>query len=298
MYDYTRVTLELKQLAERYEPCHLSSAGKSLCGRSLYLFRIGNGTKNVLYAGAFHGLEGITAAVLTHFCRRICQAQESNLTVYGVPVRPLLEKISFYCIPMVNPDGVEISVCGEKTAGKYSNISAGKAHRWQANARGVDINHNFDAGWHVLHQMEQNAGITGPGPTRYGGAFPESEPETSALTALCRKIPFRLVIALHTQGEEIYWQYGEHTPKESSSMAEKFAEVSGYRAAFPEPMASFGGFKDWFIETFHRPGFTIEAGKGKNPLPFSKLCAIESKIFPILAIGLQMAALENYGISH
>ena len=80
-------------------------------------------------------------------------------------------------------------------------------------------------------------------------------------------------------------------------MAEKFAEVSGYRAAFPEPMASFGGFKDWIIETFHQPGFTIEAGKGKNPLSFSKLCAIESKIFPILAIGLQMAALENYGIS-
>lgn len=297
MYDYNRVTLELQQLDNRYETCHLSSIGKSLCGRSLHLFRIGSGEKKVLYAGAFHGLEWITAAMLTHFSRRLCQAQESGLTVYGIPVQPLLKEISFYCIPMVNPDGVQISLCGEQTAGKYSSISTGKTHQWQANARGVDINHNFDAGWHVLHQMEQNAGITGPGPTRYGGAFPESEPETSALTALCREIPFELVMAFHTQGEEIYWQYGEHTPNVSKFMAEELAHISGYHAAFPEPMASFGGFKDWFIETFRRPGFTIEAGKGKNPLPFSKLCGIESKVFPLMAMGLKMASDENYGIS-
>lgn len=45
MYDYNRVTLELQQLDNRYETCHLSSIGKSLCGRSLHLFRIGSGEK-------------------------------------------------------------------------------------------------------------------------------------------------------------------------------------------------------------------------------------------------------------
>lgn len=79
MYDYNRVTLELQQLDNRYETCHLSSIGKSLCGRSLHLFRIGSGEKKVLYAGAFHGLEWITAAMLTHFSRRLCQAQGKRL---------------------------------------------------------------------------------------------------------------------------------------------------------------------------------------------------------------------------
>ena len=176
MYEFQRLTREVRLLARRYECCRLSEVGKSLCGRPLYLLRVGSGEIPVLYAGAFHGLEGITAALLVHFCRRLCQAQESGLTVYGIPVRPLLERCTLYCVPMVNPDGVEIALSGEQAAGDYGPICAGNTHRWQANARGVDLNHNFDAGWHVLREMERNAGITGPGPTRYGGHYPESEP--------------------------------------------------------------------------------------------------------------------------
>lgn len=289
MYDDTRLTREAQQLADRYEICRISSIGKSLCGRTLHLLKIGTGPVPVLYAGAFHGMEWITSAMLLHFCRRLCQAQESGLTVYQIPMRPLLREITLYCVPMVNPDGVEISLHGESAAGDYAPVCTGKTHRWQANARGVDINHNFDAGWHVLHEMEQNAGITGPGPTRYGGHYPESEPETTAITALCRKIPFAMAIAFHTQGEEIYWQYGQHTPKISRAIAERLAQASGYQVSQPEALASMGGFKDWFIDTFHRPGFTVEAGKGRNPLPFTQLPAIEGKLFPLMACGVYAA---------
>jgi hypothetical protein len=30
------------------------------------------------------------------------------------------------------------------------------------------------------------------------------------------------------------------------------------------------GYKDWFIEEYTRPGYTIEAGLGRNPLPISQ----------------------------
>ena len=80
MYEFQRLTREVRLLARRYECCRLSEVGKSLCGRPLYLLRVGSGEIPVLYAGAFHGLEGITAALLVHFCRRLCQAQESGLT--------------------------------------------------------------------------------------------------------------------------------------------------------------------------------------------------------------------------
>ncbi len=290
MYDYQTLTRDAEALSSRYECCRLSSAGTSLCDRSLHLLTIGYGDTPVLYAGAFHGLEWITAAILYHFCRRLCQGEESGLTVYGTPVRPLLRKITLYCIPMVNPDGVEISLHGESSAGKYAPVSAGKTHRWQANARGVDLNHNFDAGWHVLREMEQNAGITGPGPTRYGGHFPESEPESAAIAALCRRVPFSLAAAFHTQGEEIYWKYGAHTPDISREIARKMADASGYCIAEPEALASMGGFKDWFLDCFHRPAFTIEAGKGKNPLPFSQLTAIEGRLFPLMMEGLLSGA--------
>ena len=35
-------------------------------------------------------------------------------------------------------------------------------------------------------------------------------------------------------------------------------------------MSSFAGYKDWFIKVFRRPGFTIEAGSGENPLPIGQ----------------------------
>ena len=235
MYDSQRVTREAQQLASRYEICRLSEIGKSWCGRSISMLQIGKGSRPVLYAGAFHGMEWITAPLLLHFCRRLCQAWESGLTVYRLPIRPLLEEITLFCIPMVNPDGVEICLHGPASAGEYAAAikKSGQQARWQANARGVDINHNFDAGWKKLRQLEIESGITGPGPTRYGGDFPGSERETTALISLCRQVPFSLVMAFHSQGEEIYWQYGEHTPAISHTLANTYSMVSGYRVAHP-----------------------------------------------------------------
>ena len=33
---------------------------------------------------------------------------------------------------------------------------------------------------------------------------------------------------------------------------------------------SHAGYKDWFIQEFRKPGFTIELGVGVNPLPLSQ----------------------------
>ena len=61
-------------------------------------------------------------------------------------------------------------------------------------------------------------------------------------------------------------------------MALKMAELSGYKLSAPEGLAVGGGFKDWFIEEFAKPGFTIEIGKGKNPLPLSDIVEIYDKL--------------------
>ena len=99
--------------------------------------------------------------------------------------------------------------------------------------------------------------------------MPESEPETRAIVRLCERVRYERVLALHSQGREIYWDFGKNTPKSCLALAEEMAKVSGYKVANPEPIATGGGFKDWFIERFHRCGFTVEMGTGKNPLPLS-----------------------------
>ena len=118
------------------------------------------------------------------------------------------------------------------------------------------------------------------------GDYPESEPETRALAELCRRIPFRHAVALHTQGEEIYWRYGDHTPPQSYLMAQVLGAVSGYAVADPSPTAAHGGFKDWFIDTFRRPAFTLELGRGQNPLPLREFESIYAKAREMLLLSL------------
>jgi g-D-glutamyl-meso-diaminopimelate peptidase len=144
----------------------------------------------------------------------------------------------------------------------------------------VDINHNFDAGFDTECADMPRV----PAPRRFRGECPESEPETQVLCGLCRRMSFRHVTALHTQGEEIYWKYGEHTPPQARMMAQIMASACGYTVKAPTGSAAFGGFKDWFIDTFHRPGFTIEMGRGKNPLPLSDFEEISERTMEMLLL--------------
>ncbi|WP_036723985.1 M14 family zinc carboxypeptidase, partial [Paenibacillus forsythiae] len=98
-----------------------------------------------------------------------------------------------------------------------------------------------------------------------GGPAPLSEPEAAALAALCGKAPPDMAVSLHSQGQEIYWNYRGYEPPESQEIAERLARAGGYRAvALTE---SDAGFKDWFIMKYGKPGFTVELGLGRNPLP-------------------------------
>ena len=65
-------------------------------------------------------------------------------------------------------------------------------------------------------------------------------------------------------------------------IAQVLASSSGYTLARPTGTASHGGLKDWFIEEFHRPGFTIEIGRGKNPLPITELEPIYAHLIEML----------------
>lgn len=260
-------------LCARYRFLCTAPIGRSVQGRNLWGLTLGTGKRRVLMAAAFHASEWLTSLVCLRLCEELCYALEHEQPLCGWEVRRAMTGRSVVFVPMVNPDGVEIAL-GDPSL------------RWQANAGGVDLNHNFNAGWEILQQSEKENGITGPCARQWGGPHAESEVETKALVSLCRRADFRHVVALHSQGEEIYWQYGEHTPPESQLMALSMAAVSGYRVGMPTGLASHGGFKDWFIEEFRRPGFTIELGKGVNPLPLSDFETIYEKAREMLLLSV------------
>ncbi len=288
--DYGVVCQLIHALCARYSFFSAAPIGQSVVGRAIVGLTLGDGDERALMAAAFHGQEWLTALICLRLCEDIGEAYDTNTTLDGWDIRRALRDRTLMWVPLVNPDGVEIALHGSVGAGSYSmlvNEAGGDiAGRWQANARGVDINHNFNAGFETLQQIERKSGICGPCARQWGGPYPESEPETQAMVRLCRNVDFRQVTALHSQGEEIYWQYGKRTPPSAELIASVMAVSSGYTVAAPGGLAGHGGFKDWFIESTGRPGFTIELGRGQNPLPLADFEEIYRKAREMLLIAL------------
>jgi g-D-glutamyl-meso-diaminopimelate peptidase len=94
-----------------------------------------------------------------------------------------------------------------------------------------------------------------------------------------------LTISYHTQGKEIYWNFQNINPPRGYEIGKRFASSSGYVLADVPYNSSFAGFKDWFIQTYNRPGYTIEAGIGENPLPISQFDEIYRDNLGILVLG-------------
>lgn len=282
----------LRRMQRQYPFLTVQELGRSVLGRPVWALQLGECRERVLFAGAFHGMEWLTCSLLLCFAEELCFALDAGVDMAEIDVRRALLGRGLVIVPCVNPDGVEICLHGADAAlglrDSVRQLSGGDTAHWQANARGVDLNHNYDAGWYILRQLEITAGITGPGPTRFGGYGPESEPETQLMTALCRSAAFRHVLAFHSQGEEIYGDYGATSPRGAAMMLRILALTSGYRPVTATGLAAHGGFKDWFISEFGRPGFTVEIGRGENPLPLRDLPEIYERLREMMTLAAIM----------
>lgn len=280
--DHTAVIKELNRLASAHRELFMTTIGSSVLGKPIPALRIGKGDKKLLYVGCHHALERLTSALLLRFTEELCEYFSKGRQQYGISAEYIFKTRCIYIIPMLNPDGVEIALHGADAApllkDRLIKINRGSDDfsKWQANARGVDLNHNYNAGFEEYMKVEKEMGISGPAPSLYSGEFPESEPECAALCNFIRALePFEYIFSFHTQGEEIYWEYNGNSPKKSKGAAQLLSRASGYRLCSPEnKSANYGGLKDWYIEKFNRPAFTIECGRGENPLPPSQLAAI------------------------
>ena len=153
----------------------------------------------------------------------------------------------------------------------------------------MDLNLQYPAGWLQAREIKFSQGFTRPAPRDYVGRAPLSQRESIALAQYTEDLDPALVLAYHTQGKVIYWQFEDWEIPGAQALAEEFARVSGYTLEDTPYQSAYAGYKDWFIKTFRRPGFTIEAGSGENPLPLSQFDEIYRDNLGILvtaALGL------------
>lgn len=288
-YDYLRCVWEMNEFSKRTKGAEIFSIGESVMEKKIYCISYGKGRKTLFLNGAHHGLEYITSGFLMRFLRELASANENGCDMLGYDVGVLLERVKLYVVPMVNPDGVDIAVNGLDITNPHHRrlISMVGIHSfnkvWQANARGVDINHNYDALWSVVEKA--------PSPTKHGGEYPESEPETKAVCDFIRTNTPDMLMAFHSQGGEIYYDFDGLAAEEDRKLAEKMSAESGYPVMSPTGSASFGGLKDWFIKEFGKTGFTVEMGKGKNPLPEERIAEFFEENAKIILIAMSHLAM-------
>ena len=267
------------RLTQRYPFCRSELLTETAFGRPVRTLVIGNGPRKVFYSAAHHANEWITTPVILKFVEEFAQALENGGEIWGIPAMQLAETATIYTIPMVNPDGVAL-VTGEIQPGQvqYAAAEAIAAEfpdipfpdGWKANLLGTDLNLNYPAGWLQARENKFALGYTRPAPRDFVGRSPLNQTETRALAGYTEAINPALVLAYHTQGKVIYWQFEDYEVPGARDLGERCAQVSGYTLEDTPFESAFAGYKDWFIKFFRRPGYTIEVGLGENPLPLSQ----------------------------
>ena len=283
-FDHSALMERVHTLADTYSFVTLSYIGTSILDRASPVLHIGNGERRVLYVGAHHGMEWITSLVLVQFFEELCDVIEKKRRVCGMYPCDLLSGYTLSILPMLNPDGVEYQIHGVSENNplreRLLDMNGGSEDFsfWQANARGVDLNHNYDAGFAEYKKLEREEGIKKGAPTRYSGECAESEPEVSALCNLIRFMaPWRGVMTLHTQGEEIFAPSCKESTK-GVVTARRLSQLTGYKLSRAEGLAAYGGMSDWCAQKMSIPSFTMECGRGKNPLPIAQTSSIYNTI--------------------
>ncbi len=247
--------------------------GESELGSPLVAFVLGNGERKILIQASIHAREYITSFMAI---RLIEALRESQLNAQLIVV------------PVMNPDGVRICDEGadfikdEKCKAVISKILKTTPKRlYKANANGVDLNCNFDAGWGTGSQNKFDA----PSFANFVGFFPNSENEVQSLISLTKSFLPNLTLSLHTKGEVVYFGYAGQ-PEKTRAQQQKYLKViekaSKYKGVFTT--GSGGGYKDYCLLRLDITGFTIEFGSDKlsHPISLTHLDELFDKLYAIV----------------
>lgn len=294
VYSYEKMQNDIRNLKARYPFIQIENIGESVIKRQIPCIKLGKGPNEVMYSASIHANEWITSLVLMKFVEDFCDAYEKNIDIYEHNAGMIFETSSIYIVPMLNPDGVNLVTGNVKEgteeynhykmiANNFTNISFPSG--WKANYNGVDLNLQFPADWEKAREIKFAQGFNKPAPRDFVGFGPLTEPEALAIYNFTLVHNFRLILAYHTQGEVIYWKYADYMPIDAEEIGKIFSKVSGYYLADTPMQSANAGYKDWFIKQYNRPGYTIEAGLGRNPLPIEQFDKIYEDNIGILTLG-------------
>ncbi|QGQ95650.1 gamma-D-glutamyl-meso-diaminopimelate peptidase [Paenibacillus psychroresistens] len=293
VYTYEIMTKDIVRLAAAYpDLITYKSIGTTLYGRQIWAVKLGKGTPAVFINASHHAREWLTTTLTMNMIDQYAQAFVNKKKILEFNVQELLNKTSIWFVPMVNPDGVTLQQKGAKAfptniRAKLIQMNGGSDDfsKWKANAEGIDPNRQYDADWEHITAISYR-----PNWKNYKGIAPVQTAEAKTLVNFTKEIKPEIALAYHSAGEILYWNF--HTKAENLNRDKKMAltltYLTGYSLVPDVASPSGGGYTDWFIQEFNKPGFTAEIGRklGEDELPLSSFGGIwgQNK-----AVGLYLA---------
>jgi g-D-glutamyl-meso-diaminopimelate peptidase len=296
VYTYEKMMKDLSLLSQKNsDMLDLVSIGKSTLGKEIPAIKLGKGKKHVLLVGSHHGREWLTTSLLMKMIETYADAYHKGYEVKNFNPT-ILDEVSIWFVPMLNPDGVEIQQKGMMSFPLIHqqlllemNENDLNFKRWKANGIGIDLNRQYPAGWKDIEGDPPYSSFH-----YYKGVKPLEAVEVRALVKFILEEDPLISIAYHSSGRVIYWSYknDKRVKKRDQSIALKLSDLTSYELAKPPNKAVGGGLTDWFITFYKRPAYTLEIGYDVNEtsLPLS--------VFPEewkrnKAVGLMVAEQAN-----
>ena len=272
-YSYKDMQKDIQELERKYaDYIDVAVIGKTVDNRSIYDVILGNpdAEKAVIFQASIHAREYMTSQLVMEQIEYYLDHydEEYKKKTY----RDIFDKVCVHVVAMSNPDGVTISQEGITGIRKDSlrkklkkMYGANRTTVWKANARGVDLNRQFDYKFKYKIKKKYKKGSY----ALYGGKKPVSENESQALVKLVKDVKPKAVVNYHAMGNVIYCNYGgkKKVQKKVYKLAGEIRSLTGY---YYMGLDESPGFANWLVCKKKIPSCTVEIGKNKTPVPISQ----------------------------
>ncbi|MEK6223100.1 MAG: M14 family metallopeptidase, partial [Chloroflexota bacterium] len=194
-------------------------AGKSIGGRPIEVFRLGNGPKAYMLVGGIHGGYEIITSYLI----------DEIIEYFIWHPAEIPSDTRLYLLRSLNPDGAQLPYDADG----------------RPNLNGVDLNRNYTEDWAAAWPRE---GCWDFRPT-HGGTHPASEPETVALMSFVLEHPLIALVSYHAVAPGFY-PAGDPLDPKSHKLSKDLSDASGYPYPAVETGCKMtGSLVDWVITT-------------------------------------------------
>ena len=215
--------------------------GISVEQRAMSAYTYGTGGTHLVFVGGIHGGYEWNSVVLAY-----AFIDYLNTHPDIVP-----KNLKLTIIPSANPDGV-YKIVGKEGRFTIADVpSSADQQNGRFNARGVDLNRNFDCKWQPESTWRQKVVSA--------GERPFSEPEAAALRDFIVRARPAAVVFWHSQANGVYASQCENgiLPK-TLDMMNIYAQAAGYPAFKTfDAYATTGAAEDW-LAALGIPAITVE----------------------------------------